>query len=629
MTALSSAEPASVVWGPVSRRPNPFVARRRLPWLFALFLLCVSALSALYIYSGCCIVFREPIRADGYGYYAYLPAFFIDHDLTMKTALAYRWTVVTKPLGYIWYGIAPYIPTGNLLDKYTLGTALLQSPSFLAAQAIAGKLGLAPYSAPYQAASVIWSDLFLGAGGFLLLRNLLGRHCASTSLLAACAVIFGTSVFHFAVYFSSYSHVYSFFLFALLLMVTDAYRTRGATSAGALVGIAAGLGAILGLIALTRVPNVIVGLVPLALIGERFRRIRRLKTAALEIAALVSAALLLFAPQIAYWHAVTGHYFLNSYQSEDFDWVHPQLTNFLFSVRKGLFFWTPILLIAMIGLPRFAQTQRVYAVAVCVVLALEIYICSSWWAWWFGESFGVRPITDMMPLMALPLACGLDWMREKAGAFITVSVVTVLVALNLFLMLSYWREFFPWDRHTLADLSRLPQKWETVPLLKPETSRALILATLGSYTPGTPFLAREPPPRGMWIEGIDKPAPAVWTVGNVATVFIRPDLPPKGDLRLIVTLASPGAMLSGRHPSQRAIIKLNGATIGAITAAYPRPGMRWSFVLPRRLFRSGEIARIEFDLPDAAAPSRLGINSDPRLLGLYLSRIDILPAEML
>jgi hypothetical protein len=57
--------------------------------------------------------------------------------------------------------------------------------------------------------------------------------------------------------------------------------------------------------------------------------------------------------------------------------------------------------------------------------------------------------------------------------------------------------------------------------------------------------------------------------------------------------------------------------------------MYWTFIVPRRLFRNAEIARIEFNLPDAAAPSHTGINFDPRLLGLYIFRIDILPAEML
>lgn len=61
----------------------------------------------------------------------------------------------------------------------------------------------------------------------------------------------------------------------------------------------------------------------------------------------------------------------------------------------------------------------------------------------------------------------------------------------------------------------------------------------------------------------------------------------------------------------------------------PRPRMYWTFIVPRRLFRNAEIARIEFNLPDAAAPSHTGINFDPRLLGLYIFRIDILPAEML
>jgi hypothetical protein len=61
-----------------------------------------------------------------------------------------------------------------------------------------------------------------------------------------------------------------------------------------------------------------------------------------------------------------------------------------------------------------------------------------------------------------------------------------------------------------------------------------------------------------------------------------------------------------QHPRQRAIIKLNGMITGTLIADYPHPRMRWTFILPRRLFRSGEIARIDFELPDAAAPRLSG-----------------------
>lgn len=606
-----------------------WILRNRLPLIYAGILFLIGSLAALYIYSGCCIVFREPIRSDGFGYYAYLPAFFIDHNLTMKTALAYRWTVVTVPLGYIWYGIAVYPPTGNLLDKYTLGTALLQSPAFVIARAVAGTLGMPPYSAPYQWASAISGLLFFGAGEFLLLRNLLRRHSPAISLLAACAVTFGTSLFHVAVYSGSFSHVYSFFLFALLVTIGDSYRTRGAVSAEPLFGHVLCFGAVLGLIALTRVPNAIGAIIPLALMGERLHRTRNPKSSVLELTALVAALLLLFAPQAAYWRAVTGHYFVNSYQAEGFNWLHPQLTNFMFSLRKGLFFWSPVLLIAVIGLPRFVKTEKILGLAICAVLVLEIYICSSWWSWWYGASFGSRPITDMMALTALPLACGLEWMQARSGRMLTVPTVAALIVLNLFLMVSYWRELIPWDQATLADFVQLPAKWESTPFLTPAAQRALALGTLGTYQTGTPFIADSEPPRGMWIEGFDSPFAARWTIGSVVSLYVRPELPPEGDLRLNMTLAGNGALMSSRHPRQRAIIKVNGATVGTLTALYPHPKMQWTFILPRRFFRSGEIARIDFELPDAAAPVRLGIGPDTRPLGLYIRQIDILPAKML
>ncbi|HEY3777874.1 MAG TPA: hypothetical protein VGL35_07435 [Rhizomicrobium sp.] len=488
--------------------------------------------------------YRPPIRSDGYGYYAYLPAVFIDHDLTMKTPLAYRWTVVGKhPLPYNWTGIERYERTGRMLDKYTSGTALLQAPFFVVANAVAQLLRLPPYSAPYQFASVLSALSFFAVGTYLLVRLLMTRFSTLISVISAAAVVFGTNVFHFVTFAGSFSHVYSFFLVTVLLTIAFRYRVRDRTSSATNLCVA--MGSILGLVALTRVPNIIVAAIPLALVSEHYYKTRISGILVREILAGIAAFLVVFSLQLAYWHAATGHFLVNSYQREGFNWLRPQVLNFLFSLKKGLFVWAPVLLIAVLGFPCFVKFDKVLGIAFLAVLSLEVYVCSSWWSWWFGGPFGSRPFVDMMPLIAFPLAYGFEWLGGRVWRFAPVSIIVLSILLNLFLMLSYWNELLPSNVTSAGDLLRLPARWKTHALLLPQVlprSRALD----EPYALGTPFIAAVGPPAGMWVEGFE-PTPSY-----------------DHDLRLEMTFASNGALLTARHPRQRALVQVNGVSIGVI-----------------------------------------------------------------
>lgn len=78
-------------------------------------LINVMALAAVgYIYKS--ELNGPPIRSDGKGYYAYLPSFFIDHSVNIP---------IDENTPY-WYEL----DNGNIIDKYPMGTAILQIPFF-------------------------------------------------------------------------------------------------------------------------------------------------------------------------------------------------------------------------------------------------------------------------------------------------------------------------------------------------------------------------------------------------------------------------------------------------------------------------------------------------------------------
>src|SRR5512141_3356093 len=70
------------------------------------------------------------ISSDGLGYYAYLPALLIDHDITYQQVTQRE----KKILGYMRYKPGYLVKTGDrVVNKYFAGEALLLLPFFLLA----------------------------------------------------------------------------------------------------------------------------------------------------------------------------------------------------------------------------------------------------------------------------------------------------------------------------------------------------------------------------------------------------------------------------------------------------------------------------------------------------------------
>jgi hypothetical protein len=72
-----------------------------------------------------------------------------------------------------------------------------------------------------------------------------------------------------------------------------------------------------------------------------------------------------------------------------------------FSEYRGLFFVSPVLLLAFLGLPRMPKRERVMILAIALLFLLAV---ASFNGWEGGFAFGPRHILPMIPLLAIPLA---------------------------------------------------------------------------------------------------------------------------------------------------------------------------------------------------------------------------------
>src|SRR5690606_4483795 len=149
----------------------------------------------------------------------------------------------------------------------------------------------------------------------------------------------------------------------------------------------------------------------------------------------------------------TGEWITYSYDKEYFNFLDPHIIDGLFSFRKGWFIYTPMALVAAIGFFFLWKKDRKLSFAILMVMGIVIYITFSWWMWWYGGSFGCRPLIEYLALMALPLAAIFEYMISRTNIYkkaVFFTLIAELIALNIFQQYQYSIHVLHWDRMTRA-----------------------------------------------------------------------------------------------------------------------------------------------------------------------------------
>ena len=342
------------------------------------------------------------IIADGKGYYDYLPATFIYHDLNFN----YTDTLITEFYNHKEYnaGINPEI-NGWKVNKYFVGTALVQTPFFLTAHLIAlnsYSYSADGYSSIYQD-FVFYAALFYLFVGLYFLRKLLrlkGLQLAWIITLQL-TVVFCTSIMHYAHAESSFSHIYSFAFITLFLYFFQKYSIKRRLKWFVLGCIT------LGIIILIRPINgLIIFTIPFlyenrnAFITD-FKALfnKRLQTFLLGVVSCISVAFI----QPMIWFIQTGQLYVKPYQDETFNFAEPHFIDFLFSFQKGFFIYAPVFLaLVVFGIIGFIFKKDFWKIGTFILFfCLLVYVLSSWWMWFYGHTYGSRVMIDYYSVIIL------------------------------------------------------------------------------------------------------------------------------------------------------------------------------------------------------------------------------------
>lgn len=355
------------------------------------------------------------ITGDARGYSAYLYAWVVQSDFDFS----FYEQLSTNEQERLWLN---EYEQGSKFPKLTMGVAMLQLPLYGLAHVLAPSLGYTQdgWSWPYQLAISLSGWLAMIIGLLLTQRLLMLRFSAWVSGWTLLLLVFGTNLLYYGAIDGGQSHVYSFALLAAAIWGFESWLTSRRSLHLWIAAIC------FGFMVLIRPTNAIFILLPIIQMGLSRSFHLLLNWRVLLAVTLVAMPFFL---QMVFWHHMTGNWLVYSYGNEQIFWGNSQWVSGLFSARNGWLIYAPIMALSILGIPFLWRIDRSVMWSVLLLLLLHIYIVFAWWCWYYGSSYGIRPMIDAYAILALPMAAFLRWVVTKPLVAWTVALLVSGVAI--------------------------------------------------------------------------------------------------------------------------------------------------------------------------------------------------------
>lgn len=386
------------------------------------------------------------ISFDVFGYYLYLPSTIIYQDFSN---LEYLRSILPDYKPTTDFSQATEGPIGKYVFKYTMGQSLMFAPFFLTAHYLVVPLtdfkrdGFSP---PYQLLIAL-GCLFYTLIGILYLRKFLNLYFDDRiTAIIIILIVFATNFLLYATRENTMPHNQLFALFAMIFYFSAGFYKKPSFKNALLIG------ACIGLCGLVRPTEVIICIIPVFLgVRSMPELVYRIKNYWKFIAVMAAMACFVFSFQLIYWKIQSGNWFFYSYGNESLNFMNPHFKDVLFSFRKGLFVYTPIMIFVVAGIVLMFKRMKENALAVLIFAILNLVIVSSWDCWWYGGSFGQRSMVQFYMVAALPLGVVINSIFQNKSIVMKGLfgfVLSLFVALNVFQVWQYKKGIIHYESMT-------------------------------------------------------------------------------------------------------------------------------------------------------------------------------------
>ena len=413
--------------------------------LFFLFLILISIFLTYYCHKKSGYYnWKSEIWADKAGYYIYLPSFFMYHFDASKCP-----ENIDEKVGY---GFIIDRENNKILTKYTYGVAALVSPFFILARIVSpvfqapGEGGFGPM---FHFMVNMAAIFYLILGLFFLKKFLEYYFKFALTYILLLLVYAGTNLLFYSVSDTLMSHVYSFFLFTVFLYSMKKYLEEpGKWLYFILLSVA------FGMTVLIRPTNGI--LILLFFFWDCLNREDIMKRIRLffrpeRLVVFLAVLFIIFLPQMIYWKYSHGTFITWTYANEGFtNWNHPKILELWFSTISGLFLYSPLVLLMIVGMIIMIIRKIPNGWLSLVLFFLISYIFSSWYCWYFGCSYGQRSFVEYYSVFIIPLGFFILEIPKIMNHFFKNLLILLIVAFsyyNVKMILEFEKCFFgsTWD----------------------------------------------------------------------------------------------------------------------------------------------------------------------------------------
>lgn len=389
--------------------------------------------------------------SDEIEYFSYLPSLLLDHDLNFRNQYEYfcgrdPQDCVASRFRETFLDLKT--PTGLQINFGPIGTAVLWLPFYLVAHLFAvaahnfnpafAANGVSP---PYIVAIAIGSLFWGWLGMYLSYRIARSYFDEALALGAALVILFATNAVYYIYVAPAFSHAASLFASALFVYVW--WRTRESRAGGNWLHWFA-LGASGGLMTMVREQEGVFFVIPLVegiLLAYNVWR-KNGKRAVLGkwiagAAVMAGGAFLVFLPQLLVYRVLNGNLLPARNVTDKFTWNGSHIPDILFSNFHGLFTWTPVVLLAVIGLVLLWRKDKLLAAAFLVAFAAETYLLGSFSTWFGGAAFGGRRFVNCTVFFVVGLAAFGDALQVRVPRPVLAAAGAVFVVWNLFFIIQF------------------------------------------------------------------------------------------------------------------------------------------------------------------------------------------------
>lgn len=388
--------------------------------------------------------------SDEIEYFSYLHSIVFDHDLDFRDEYEHFCSVnLTDCIEsrFKQTFLDEHTATGLQVNFGPIGSALLWSPFYLAAHVIALIVHqLAPgvaadgYSAPYVAAISFASLLYGWIGlalAYRIAKNLSGEIVA---LGATLVILFATNAVYYMYVAPAMSHAPSLFASALFVYVW--YRTRESRAAGSWSRWAL-LGACGALMTMVREQEGLFILIPLVESAALILAKSPFKPIVLGLVTMSVTWFVFYLPQFVVYRMLNGNLLPAKDVTQKFTWNGAYVGDVLFSNLHGLFSWTPVALLGVIGLFLLWRRDRILTAAFVIAFLAEVYLLGSFSTWYGGAAYGMRRFVNCTVLFVIGLAALADSLKAYVPLRAMGAAGALFLVWNLFFIVQFATGMIP------------------------------------------------------------------------------------------------------------------------------------------------------------------------------------------